>query len=129
IPYDLRVIRDDANDIPRADYSETPHYPAREQLVARLRRTAAEQGWRHRIHFGLLLSGGARIYSSRFRDEFVRDCGVGRGGIVVGGEMEGVGFLSTCAPDDPRWVVVKGISDFADEPHHARPRDYRREAC
>src|SRR5262249_8231588 len=50
IPYDLRVIRDDANDIPRADYSETPHYPAREQLVARLRQAAAEQGWRERVH-------------------------------------------------------------------------------
>lgn len=43
--------------------------------------------------------------------------------------MEGVGFLSTCAPDDPRWVVVKGISDFADRPPGARSSDHRKDAC
>jgi nucleoside phosphorylase len=37
-------------------------------------------------------------------------------GIIVGGEMEGVGLLAaTTAPDDPVWCIVKGTSDFADE--------------
>ena len=29
--------------------------------------------------------------------------------------MEGVGLVSVSSPEDPAWIVVKGISDFADE--------------
>ncbi len=43
--------------------------------------------------------------------------------------MEGVGFLSSCASDNPRWVVVKGISDFADGSPGARSGDFRERAC
>lgn len=129
IPYDYRIIVDSAEGTPRADYSKTRHYPAREQLVTRFRHTAAAENWRDRVHFGLFLSGGARIYSSRYRDNLVRECGMDRDDVVVGGEMEGVGLLSSCAEDDPRWIIVKGISDFADQPSDSRPSRHRKEAC
>jgi adenosylhomocysteine nucleosidase len=34
---------------------------------------------------------------------------------IVGGEMEGVGLIAISPDRDPAWIVVNGISDFADE--------------
>jgi len=129
IPYDYRTIEDDDQGNPVEDYSETTHFLAREQLVTRFRRAASSESWTNRVHFGLFLSGGARIYSPTYRDKLVRDCGVGRGDIIVGGEMEGVGFLSTDDPNDPKWILVKGISDFADRHSDSRDSGTRADAC
>ena len=34
-------------------------------------------------------------------------------GSIIGGEMEGVGFLAHAPVDEPTWILVKGIADFA----------------
>lgn len=76
----------------------------------------ARTGESERIIVGTLLSGGTRIESGRFRDELV-------GTIpkmdppIVGGEMEAAGVVASAYPasiDEPGWIVVKGIADFAD---------------
>jgi nucleoside phosphorylase len=66
------------------------------------------------VHIGAFLSGGARIHSGLFRDELVTSVPAADD-VIVGGEMEGVGLLSISPANDPVWIVVKGISDFADE--------------
>lgn len=80
------------------------------------------------VHVGTLLSGGARIFSSRFRDDLVGNVPPGRDRIV-GGEMEGVGLLSVSPADKPLWAVVKGISDFADEDRDGIIETTRQLAC
>ena len=91
--------------------------PASETWIKRFRQTAQEfekDGDEVTLIFGTLLTGGARIESSDFLEELLRS--IGRN--VVGGEMEAMGALAampTGSPgDDAGWIVVKGISDFAD---------------
>jgi adenosylhomocysteine nucleosidase len=43
--------------------------------------------------------------------------------------MEGVGLLSLSPANDPAWIVVKGISDFADEDRDAVIEGNRPLAC
>ncbi len=43
--------------------------------------------------------------------------------------MEGVGFLSGSPPDRPNWILVKGISDFADEARDEIIKTTRGPAC
>ncbi|HSW46739.1 MAG TPA: hypothetical protein VLM89_14345 [Phycisphaerae bacterium] len=61
-----------------------------------------------------MLSGGARIFSRRFLVELVKGVPWAEDGII-GGDMEAVGLLSAAPADEPVWIVVKAISDFADE--------------
>jgi adenosylhomocysteine nucleosidase len=48
---------------------------------------------------------------------------------IVGGEMEGIGLLSISPPEKPSWIVVKAISDFADEDRDAIIKETRPIAC
>ena len=43
--------------------------------------------------------------------------------------MEGVGLLSVSSADDPAWVVVKGISDFAEDTRSEEFERTRELAC
>ena len=52
----------------------------------------------------------------------------GTGG-YVGGEMEGVGLLAACEKSSPVWIVVKGISDFADDLRGEEIELMRPQAC
>lgn len=61
-----------------------------------------------------MLSGAAKIYSSEFRDRLARKCAHGKGGLVIGGDMEAVGIASASTGKAPNWIVAKAISDFAD---------------
>jgi adenosylhomocysteine nucleosidase len=79
-------------------------------------------------HVGTLLSGSARIFSAKFRDDLAGSVPPGRDRIV-GGEMEGVGLLSVSPADKPLWAVVKGISDFADENRDGIIETTRQLAC
>lgn len=72
---------------------------------------ADDTGGPFRVHVGTFLSGGARIQSASYRDQLLRSVPSGNRPFV-GGEMEGVGLPP--ANVDPAWVLVKGISDFAD---------------
>ena len=89
---------------------------------------ARKEEWRGEVHFGALLTGAARIHSALFRDELVRG-NDNHGEPIVGGEMEGVGLLATCDPENSVWTVVKGISDFADEQRDQDVKEWRTTAC
>ena len=91
-------------------------------------RHSEKDDWRDKVHFGAVLTGAARIFCRTYRDNLVRECGQ-IGGQVVGGEMEGAGILSASEPDNPTWMVVKGISDFADEDRDSVVEEARTEAC
>jgi len=112
-PYDDRTIRG-ANGQPVVDYSRTKRRAAKTALVQLFEREIERGGHAFGIHLGTMLSGSARIFCGRFRDELVSTIPVGRDRIV-GGDMEGLGLLSVSPADKPLWAVVKGISDFADE--------------
>jgi adenosylhomocysteine nucleosidase len=111
------------------DYSRACRQPARSALVNLFLREQARGNHPFGIHAGALLSGAARIRSSRFRDELL--LGVpGGDDPIVGGEMEGVGLLAaSTSREDPIWCVVKGISDFADENSNNDVEQNRDVAC
>jgi adenosylhomocysteine nucleosidase len=135
IPYDRRDIRPDRSTVWRrwarkylVDYTQAKtHYP-KESLLRVFQQAIDPAKQEYNVHVGAVLSAAARIHSSRFRDELVAQISHGRGK-VVGGEMEGVGLLSCSAPDDPCWIVVKGISDFADENRDTIIKESRPTAC
>ena len=98
----------------RTDYSRAKRYYAKQSLLEMFERERDRGGYAHGIHFGGLLSGAARIFSRRFLRELVNGVPQAEDGII-GGDMEGVGLLGVSPPNDPLWIVVKAISDFADE--------------
>ncbi len=111
VPYDNRDVRADDTGTPVVGYERVRRRRAKKSLVRMMERGA--HGW-ERVHFGALLSGAARIHCAAYRDH-LRDAVPQRGERIVGGEMEGVGLLAASDPEDPNWIVVKGICDFADE--------------
>ena len=98
----------------RVDYKDAVRHASKESLLKMFVAERDRGDYGHRIHFGGLLSGGARIFSRSFLGELMRGVPQAEDGII-GGEMEAVGLLSVSPKDDPIWIVVKGISDFADE--------------
>ncbi|MFT3769409.1 MAG: hypothetical protein QM820_28560 [Minicystis sp.] len=100
--------------------------PASVAWVERFRRLAT--GYEHageveRIMVGTMLSGGARIESARFLDDLLLSL-PSMDSRVIGGEMEAAGAISAETPgnaDEPGWIIVKGVSDFAD--HESRNKD------
>ena len=110
------------------DYRHAIRHPSKESLLRMFRNEENRGQYDHGIHFGGLLSGGARIRSRRFLEELVRGVPPAEDGIV-GGEMEGVGLLSVSPASDPIWIIVKGILDFADENRDSVYRGARPVAC
>jgi nucleoside phosphorylase len=105
-------------------YGPTSRRAASGAWVSRFRRLADE--WRRtgetgRIIVGTLLSGGSRIESARFRDDLVAAIPK-MDSPLIGGEMEAMGAISAANADeqDPGWIVVKGIADFADAQSRAK---------
>lgn len=113
LPYDYRIVRCGPSKTPVIDYSEVRTYPARPQLRALFERAALAPEWHGRVHFGPLLSGASRIHCSTYREELC--AAFPDRGIIVGGDMEGIGLLASSDTTESRWIIVKGISDFADE--------------
>lgn len=126
-PYDDRTIRV-TDGRPVVDYSQTKRRAAKHSLVKLFEREIERGGHTFGAHVGMLLSGGARIFSAKFRDDLVASVPSGRDRII-GGEMEGVGLLSVSPADKPLWAVVKGISDFADEDRDGIIETTRPVAC
>jgi adenosylhomocysteine nucleosidase len=139
IPYDNRTVRS----VPRSwlqrllriepnyivEYSNAKRQLARASLVELFRREQERGAHSFDIYIGAILSGAARIHSRRFRDELIRSVPAGDG-LIVGGEMEGVGLIAASfTADDPIWCVVKGISDFADEDRDTVIEEHRPLAC
>ena len=110
------------------DYRYAKRHTAKESLLQLFRNEENRGQYDHRVYFGGLLSGGARIFSRRFLGELVRGVPPAEDGIV-GGEMEGVGLLSVSPAAEPIWIVVKGISDFADENRDSVVAGARPVAC
>jgi adenosylhomocysteine nucleosidase len=137
VPYDNRLVKPSSSgwiqryfcncSLYTTDYSPARLEYARPALEQLFRRHAVRHRGEFGVHIGTMLSGGARIGSTDFRDELVKavDCG---GLPVVGGEMEGLGLLAASTePENSVWCIVKGISDFADS---SRPTAADREkAC
>jgi adenosylhomocysteine nucleosidase len=128
IPYDRKIIRPGDDDY-EIDYSKAARQPSRPSMLQLLLGEAEREDWEFAIHAGAILSGGSNIYSSKYRDELVNSLQSGSDPIV-GGEMEGIGLLSISPRDDPAWILVKGISDFADrEPNHEETNPAWDQAC
>ena len=118
VAYDYRTVREAAAGATppfETDYADphnpTPRFEAKESLLNLFAHASEDPGGAFGVHVGTFLSGGARIQSASYRDYLLRT--VPRGNVpFVGGEMEGVGLPP--ANVDPAWILVKGISDFAD---------------
>lgn len=83
------------------------------------------------VRFGAILSGGAIISCTSFRNrlrEELQERSIER---IIGGEMEGVGLVGVGKGADVLWGVIKGISDFADESRRQKEifKESRRIAC
>lgn len=123
-PYDYRIIdhvtgRGDQPDRYAIDYRETKRFLPKNSLLNLFERESREGKHEFNIHFGGILSGGSRIFSQLYLRELLIAVTGGEGpGGYVGGEMEGVGLLAASKKAEPVWVVVKGISDFADDQRH-----------
>jgi nucleoside phosphorylase len=129
---DRRVV--DAEEGSASKYNV--RYPSKARKVAsgiwhdRFRRLAEQylqDGASEKVDLGIILSGGARIEAAAYRDELVASLPP-MDQPVVGGEMEGMGAMSAALstdPHDPGWVVVKGISDFADAPSRSKIKETR----
>jgi nucleoside phosphorylase len=134
-PYDYRIVehvpgqqgQSDRYDI---NYQETKRFMPKQSLFKLFQRERAEGKHGFTTHFGGILSGGARIRSQLYLRELLASItgGAGPGG-YVGGEMEGVGLLAASEKAKPVWVVVKGISDFADDQQRTEVEARRAEAC
>ncbi len=114
VPYDNRNVLSDGL-LPRFRYHRVTRHPAKASLRAMLERSRDADARDFKVHFGALLSGGSHIACRSYRDHLVSMLTKVAEDTIVGGEMEGVGLLGLSARDRPEWVVVKGISDFADE--------------
>lgn len=135
-PYDVRdvVIDPDHHGGWRYRYDpESPShrattYPAKQELLDVLQRYGALAELPYRVDYGCLLTGSARIRARAYRDELVRWC-ADVAPNIAGGEMEGLGLLSLAERESPRWLVVKGICDYADEAQTGDAKANRRQAC
>lgn len=128
LPYDMRdVLTSEDGSGYRNSYGRVKREPAKASLVNLFRQSEQiRQDWGFNVHFGDVLSGAAVISSRHYIKELI-DNVPKADEPIVGGEMEAVGLLSVS--ERPLWIVIKGISDFADD----RRREYiaktRLDAC
>jgi adenosylhomocysteine nucleosidase len=128
-PYDYRIVEQDGTGY-RVDYSETKPFRAKDALVKLFRREYSAKRHPFTVHFGGFLSGGSRIRSQSYLKQLLAQVTGTEGPEgYVGGEMEGVGLLSSCEKKNPIWAVVKGICDFADDKQGEDAATQRTQAC
>ena len=134
-PYDFRVVEhlNIGEGQPNhyvLDYQRTKRFSPKKSLLKLLERERSEGKHAFTTHFGGILSGGSVIRSQVYLRELLRSVtgGAGPGG-YVGGEMEGVGLLAASEKAKPVWLIVKGVSDFADDHQLAEVEVRRAEAC
>lgn len=114
IPYDNRDVSHYYDGSPQILWKNIKSYAAKPSLIELFRSASDNKQYQGKVKIGYMLSGGSRIHCKSYRDQLVRGCGA-RHADIIGGDMEGVGFLSSSDPQNPNWILVKGISDFADE--------------
>ena len=122
-PYDDRFV-EATPDGWQYEYSrrEIKVYHARPELVKMVEKFLAKRENRDRARIGCLLTGSALIHARAYRDHLVERASSAAKNII-GGEMEGVGLLSLHPRGRCIWMIVKGISDFADGDEHPPPSD------
>lgn len=128
LPYDNRDVKAHGR-LPQEDFSRVRRHPAKESLRAMLERSKESQERDFTVHVGAILSGGARIHCGAYRDHLVNMLSKAAEDTIVGGEMEGIGLLSLSPLENPGWIVVKGICDFADEQRGGDVKSGRKRAC
>lgn len=134
--YDDRRVVDapDSTSTYNVEYPSTARKVASATLHDRFRRLGEQyvlDRTPETVSLGIILSGGARIEAASYRDELVTSLPP-MDQPIIGGEMEGMGAISAALstdPEDPGWVVVKGISDFADAPSRSRIKETRAAAA
>jgi adenosylhomocysteine nucleosidase len=125
--YDNREVECGENGEIRTNYQEARFEP-KTSILGVLEQEHARRDYSARVQFGALLTGGAKIRCARFRDELAKPLSE-FGELVIGGEMEGAGLVAASQREDPSWIVVKGISDFADHLRDEEIDQYRPVAC
>lgn len=92
-------------------------------LLNRLKAIALE--WTGaKVHFGLLLSGEKLIDSESFLKKLLK-----RKPEAIGGEMEGAGLYAAAEEAKIDWILVKGISDWADGNKEQNREEYQHRAA
>lgn len=146
LPYDLTIVDTDKDGrLPRIRFDRVKPTATNPTLVSLVRRHADRASLPFRVHFGAMLSGSAQIRCRAYRDHLAakldkklvdldkqerKKAGEGLTERVVGGEMEGVGLIATPPSGGlASWLIVKGISDFADEEHRDDNPESRLRAC
>jgi adenosylhomocysteine nucleosidase len=146
LPYDFVMIDTDVDGrLPRVSYNRVKPTPTNPTLIRLIRRYIEQTSPPFKVHFGAMLSGSAQIRCRAYRDHLaakfnkklteldkqrVRKQGESLMDRVVGGEMEGVGLIATPPVEGiTPWLIVKGISDFADEEHVDDSPRNRPRAC
>ena len=131
---DRKIIRDGKGNM-LTQYDKRILYPAREQILRPLRQEAGRCE-EIRTQFGSMLSGGCAVQCAVYRDELVtrlsaelRRYSPTPDERIIGGEMEACGLIAASEREAPSWVVVKGISDFADEQRDTMIAQGRLDAC
>lgn len=126
-PYDDRKVCPDGRGLFQYTYDpEKRVRPCKEALLHIFREHAkswdsATEGFN--VQFGTLLAGSAKIECTMYRKLLVSWCPAP----VIGGEMEGVGFLSLRDPG--AGIVVKGICDFGEDNQTDEVKQHREKAC
>jgi adenosylhomocysteine nucleosidase len=135
LTYDDRQIRRSPSGEMEIGFPDRIRYKARAQMLTPLRQEAERRNWAG-VRFGSLLSGGAAIHCAQYRDDLVQKLSPVLERLspdpderIIGGEMEACGLIASSDPKEPNWVVVKGISDFADENRDAVIEMNRPVAC
>lgn len=79
----------------------------------------------YEVQFGVMLAGSAKVECTYYRDLLFRSCK--QYGNLIGGEMEGFALLSL----RKEWggIVVKAISDFAEDEQLVDVTSHREQAC
>jgi nucleoside phosphorylase len=92
-------------------------------LLESFRNEARSGDYDFKVHFGGVLTGGARIFSAIYRDELLAGVPADEDD-TIGGEMEGAGLLFASRSETRSiWLVAKGISDFADRQPSAQDKE------
>lgn len=128
VPYDDRDVESDGG-LPVVSYGRVKRRPAKAGLKEMLERARDAQARGFKVHVGAVLTGGARIRCRAYRDHLLEKLKKTAADPIVGGEMEGAGLLGLSPPEDPQWILVKGICDFADEQRKEEIGKSRAQAC
>jgi nucleoside phosphorylase len=126
ISYDKREVYDDhclpryryinerkgKNEEEAKDKKRIVYKPSSHEFVQEVKRSASQENFQ--VHAGWMITGSAYIASASYRDHLRSllydklDC------TIVGGEMEGGALLSMPKNILQSWLILKGVSDYAD---------------